>query len=190
MTDKNELLNLQGKLLIAMPGMGDIRFETSVIYVCDHSEKGAMGLIVNKPLLQGSFKDLCNQLSIKTTFHREVPVLFGGPVETSRGFVLHSSDYKTENSTQLVGKCLSLTSTRDVIEALAEGGPPMNAGLFMGYSGWMPGQLENEILRNGWLIADADEKLVLDTNYSGKWQAALDILGINASLLSGNAGRA
>ena len=187
---KDEPLNLIGKLLIAMPCMGDIRFENSVIYICDHSDKGAMGLIVNKPLQQGSFKDLCNQLSIKNIFERDVPILFGGPVETSRGFVLHSNDYNSENSTQTVGKGLSLTSTRDVIEALAEDRSPIKAGLYMGYSGWMAGQLEDEILRNGWLIADADEDLVFDTNFSGKWQAALDILGINASLLSSKSGRA
>ena len=190
MTVKSEPLNLKGKLLIAMPGMGDSRFESSVIYICDHSEIGAMGLIVNKPLKHGSFKDLCGQLSITNSCNREVPVLFGGPVETSRGFVLHSNDYTSENSTQLVGKYLSITSTRDVIEALAEGGSPTNAGLFMGYSGWAAGQLEDEILRNGWLISDADEDLVLGTNHAGKWQAALDILGINALLLSSDAGRA
>ena len=190
MNQKDEILNLQGKLLIAMPKMGDIRFENAVIYICDHSDKGAMGFIVNKPLNKGSFKDLCNQLNIENTLDREVPVLFGGPVETSRGFVLHSNDYDSGGSTQMVGKCFSLTSNRDVIEALATNGTPIKAGLFMGYSGWMAGQLEDEILRNGWLIADADENLVLDTDFSGKWQAALDILGINASLLSSNFGRA
>ena len=190
MIQKDEILNLQGKLLIAMPKMGDIRFENAVIYICDHSDKGAMGFIVNKPLHKGSFKDLCNQLNIENTLDREVPVLFGGPVETSRGFVLHSNDYDSGGSTQTVGTCFSLTSNRDVIEALATNGIPVKAGLFMGYSGWMAGQLEDEIIRNGWLIADADEDLVLDTDFSGKWQAALDILGINASLLSSNSGRA
>ena len=190
MTKPDEFLNLKGKLLIAMPGMGDPRFESSVIYICDHSETGAMGLILNKPLRQGSFKDLCKQLSIKHTSGRDVPILFGGPVETSRGFVLHSNDYLSENSTQLVGQSLSLTSTRDVIEALAEGETPSNAGLFMGYSGWGAGQIESEILRNGWLTVDADEGLVLDRDHDGKWQAALDLLGINALLLSSDAGHA
>ncbi len=183
-------LDLKGKFLIAMPSMGDPRFETSVIYMCDHSEKGAMGLIVNKPLRQGSFRGLCEQLSIEYSSGREVPILFGGPVETSRGFVLHSSDFVSENSTQIVGTTLSLTSTRDVIESLAKGENPSHAGLFMGYSGWGAGQIEAEILRNGWLTVDADEALVLDSNHDGKWQAALDLLGINALLLSSDAGHA
>ena len=190
MTKSDEPLNLKRKFLIAMPGMGDQRFESSVIYMCDHSETGAMGLIVNKPLRKGSFKDLCDQLSIKYTSGRDVPILFGGPVETSRGFVLHSNDYLSENSTQFVGESLSLTSTRDVIEALAKGENPSHAGLFMGYSGWGAGQIESEILRNGWLTVDADEALVLGKDHDGKWQAALDLLGINALLLSSDAGHA
>ena len=190
MTKPEENLNLKGKFLIAMPGMGDPRFESSVIYMCDHSETGAMGLIVNKPLRQGSFKDLCKQLSLKYTSGRDVPILFGGPVETSRGFVLHSNDYLSENSTQCVGESLSLTSTRDVIEALAEGKNPYQAGLFLGYSGWGAGQIESEILRNGWLIVEADETLVLDSDHDGKWQSALDLLGINALLLSSDVGHA
>ena len=190
MTKSDECLNLKGKFLIAMPGMGDPRFESSVIFICEHSETGAMGLILNKPLRQGTFNELCKQLSIKHTSGRDVPILFGGPVETSRGFVLHSNDYLSENSTQLVGQSLSLTSTRDVIEALAEGETPSNAGLFMGYSGWGAGQIESEILRNGWLTVDADEGLVLDSDHDGKWQAALDLLGINALLLSSDAGHA
>jgi putative transcriptional regulator len=111
-------------------------------------------------------------------------------VETSRGFVLHSSDFVSENSTKIVGTTLSLTSTRDVIESLAKGENPSHAGLFMGYSGWGAGQIEAEILRNGWLTVDADEALVLDSNHDGKWQAALDLLGINALLLSSDAGHA
>ena len=190
MPNKVELLNLKGKFLIAMPGLLDPRFASAVIYICDHSDRGAMGLIVNKPFSKGSFNELCSQLSIKSATGREVPVLFGGPVETSRGFVLHSSDFESKNSTQRVGKQLYLSSTRDIIEALAAGGAPINAGLFMGYSGWGAGQIEDEIRRNGWLICDADEDLVLDTDNDRKWQAALDILGINALLLSSDAGRA
>tara|TARA_B100001057_G_C22818752_1_gene938562 strand:- start:1382 stop:1954 length:573 start_codon:yes stop_codon:yes gene_type:complete len=190
MTTLDEPLNLKGKFLVAMPGMGDQRFESSVIYICDHTETGAMGLIVNKPLRQGSFKDLCEQLSIKYTSGRDVPILFGGPVETSRGFAIHSNDYLSENSTQFIGDSLSLTSTRDVIEALADGETPSHAGLFLGYSGWGAGQLEAEILHNGWLTVDADEALVLDSDHARKWQAALDLLGINALLLSSDVGHA
>ena len=182
-------LDLKGKFLIAMPSMGDPRFETSVIYMCDHSEKGAMGLIVNKPLRQGSFRGLCEQLSIEYSSGREVPILFGGPVETSRGFVLHSSDFVSENSTQIIGTTLSLTSTRDVIESLAKG-KTLLCGSFHGLFWLGAGQIEAEILRNGWLTVDADEALVLDSNHDGKWQAALDLLGINALLLSSDAGHA
>jgi putative transcriptional regulator len=190
MSEDDDTLNLTGKFLIAMPGMGDPRFDSSVIYMCDHSEKGAMGLIVNKPLRQGSFKELCRQLSIENNGNREVPILFGGPVETSRGFVLHSGDFNSEFSTQEVGDNLSLTSTRDIIEALAEGDAPINAGLFMGYAGWGAGQIESELMRNGWLVSNADEDLVLDTDHDGKWTAALGLLGINAMMLSSDAGRA
>ena len=190
MSEDADTLNLTGKFLISMPGMGDLRFDSSVIYMCDHSEKGAMGLIVNKPLRQGSFKALCNQLSIENTGNREVPILFGGPVETSRGFVIHSGDFNSEFSTQEIGDNLCLTSTRDIIEALAEGHTPINAGLFMGYAGWGAGQIESELVRNGWLVSDADEDLVLDAAHDGKWTAALSLLGIDAMMLSSDAGRA
>ena len=190
MSKDDDTLNLTGKFLIAMPGLGDPRFDSSVIYMCDHSEKGAMGLIVNKPLRQGSFKALCNQLSIENTGNREIPILFGGPVETSRGFVLHSADFSSEFSTQEIGYNLYLTSTRDIIEALAEGHTPVNAGLFMGYAGWGAGQIESELVCNGWLVSDADENLVLDTDHDGKWTAALNLMGIDAMMLSSDAGRA
>ena len=190
MPKNDDTLNLTGKFLIAMPGLGDPRFDSSVIYMCDHSEKGAMGLIVNKPLRQGSFKALCNQLSIENTGNREIPILFGGPVETSRGFVLHSGDFSSEFSTQEIGDNLYLTSTRDIIEALAEGQTPVNAGLFMGYAGWGAGQIESELVCNGWLVSDADENLVLDTDHDGKWTAALNLMGIDAMMLSSDAGRA
>ena len=190
MPKNDDTLNLTGKFLIAMPGLGDPRFDSSVIYMCDHSEKGAMGLIVNKPLRQGSFKALCNQLSIENTGNREIPILFGGPVETSRGFVLHSADFSSEFSTQEIGYNLYLTSTRDIIEALAEGHTPVNAGLFMGYAGWGAGQIESELVCNGWLVSDADENLVLDTDHDGKWTAALNLMGIDAMMLSSDAGRA
>ena len=190
MSKDDDKLNLTGKFLSAMPGLDDPRFNTSVIYMCDHSEKGAMGLIVNKPLRQGSFKALCNQLSIENTGNREIPILFGGPVETSRGFVLHSADFSSEFSTQEIGYNLYLTSTRDIIEALAEGHTPVNAGLFMGYAGWGAGQIESELVCNGWLVSDADENLVLDTDHDGKWTAALNLMGIDAMMLSSDAGRA
>ena len=190
MSKNDDTLNLTGKFLIAMPGLGDPRFDSSVIYMCDHSENGAMGLIVNKPLRQGSFKALCDQLSIENTGNREIPILFGGPVETSRGFVLHSGDFSSELSTQEIGNGLYLTSTRDIIEALAEGQTPIDAGLFMGYAGWGAGQIESELMRNGWLVSDADENLVLDTNHDDKWTAALNLIGIDAMMLSSDAGRA
>ncbi len=190
MPEDIETLNLTGKFLIAMPGMVDSRFVNSVIYMCDHSVKGAMGFIVNKPLRQGSFKVLCNQLSIENAENREIPILFGGPVETSRGFVIHSGDFNSQFSTQEIGDNLCLTSTRDIIEALAEGCTPINAGLFMGYAGWEAGQIESELMRNGWLVSDADEDLVLNADHDVKWAAALNLLGVNAMVLSSDVGRA
>tara|TARA_B100000700_G_C14835687_1_gene756711 strand:- start:376 stop:948 length:573 start_codon:yes stop_codon:yes gene_type:complete len=182
--------NLTDKLLIAMPNMVDLRFENSVIYICDHSDEGAMGLVVNKPLHKGAFNELCKQLSIELKNKKDVPVLYGGPVEPSRGFVIHSRDYTSKNSTKKLGQNLSLTATRDVIDALALGETPADASLFMGYSGWAAGQIEHEILQNVWLVSDADKGLVLGKKHTLKWRNALKQLGIDASMLSTEAGRA
>jgi len=184
-------LELSGKLLIAMPGMSDPRFEKSVVFLCAHSEDGAMGLIVNKPAKDVKFADLLEQLSIdKTEDGGDPRIHFGGPVEHARGFVLHSGDYEGSVSTLRIDDRFAMTATLDVLEDIARGTGPQASILALGYSGWGPGQLESEIAANGWLIGDSDADLVFDTNNGGKWGAALDHMGIDPLLLSATAGRA
>lgn len=182
---------LEGKLLIALPGMSDPRFEKSVIFMCAHSADGAMGLIVNKPIEGLAFHDLVKNLDIGVDANaQDKPVLFGGPVETGRGFVLHSGEYKSSEGTLPVTSEISLTATLDILRAIAEGRGPEKAAFTLGYAGWGPGQIENEIRLNGWVHCDADSKIIFETGMDGKWSAALRKLGIDLSLLSTNAGRA
>jgi putative transcriptional regulator len=184
-------MNLGGKLLIAMPGMGDPRFEKSVILVCAHSPEGAMGLIVNKPTPDLSFASLLDQLEIpRAPQGRDIRVHIGGPVERGRGFVLHSPEYRAGGATMAVPGGFGMTATLDVLTALANGQGPDDALLALGYSGWGPGQLEIEIGRNDWLTADAPADLVFSPDDGGKWRAALKRLGIDPLTLSGTAGRA
>lgn len=190
-SDPNAPSLLEGKLLIAMPGMGDPRFDKSVIFMCAHAEDGALGLIVNKPTPELSFGNLLKQLDIDVpTPHREVQVYFGGPVENGRGFVLHSADYTSAASTLEVSEDFGMTATLDVLEELAKGSGPTDALLALGYAGWGPGQLESEILQNGWLTCDASREIVFNTDDDAKWTAALATLGVDALMLSADAGRA
>ena len=183
--------SLEGKLLIAMPGMGDPRFERSVIFMCAHSEDGALGLIVNKPAPELKFATLIEQLGIDAGDpKRDIRVHFGGPVENGRGFVLHSADYESDESTLKVDETFGMTATLDVLEDIANGFGPSSALLALGYSGWGPGQLEDEILQNGWLTCQAAPEIVFGADDEGKWNAALSTLGIDARMLSGTAGRA
>lgn len=183
--------SLEGKLLIAMPGMGDPRFERSVIFMCAHSEDGALGLIVNKPAPELKFATLIEQLGIDAGDpKRDIRVHFGGPVENGRGFVLHSADYESDESTLKVDDTFGMTATLDVLEDIANGFGPNSALLALGYSGWGPGQLEDEILQNGWLTCQAAPEIVFGADDEGKWNAALSTLGIDARMLSGTAGRA
>ncbi|MCV6595531.1 MAG: YqgE/AlgH family protein [Mangrovicoccus sp.] len=184
-------LDLSGKLLVAMPGMGDPRFERSVVFLCAHSEDGAMGLIVNKPAKDVKFSDLLEQLSIDQTPESEDPrIHFGGPVEHARGFVLHSGDYDGSKSTLRIDDRFGMTATLDVLEDIARGAGPEASLLALGYSGWGPGQLEDEIAANGWLIGDSSADLVFSADNGGKWGAALGSMGIDPLLLSATAGRA
>ncbi len=184
-------MNLSGKLLIAMPGMGDPRFDHSVVFLCAHSDEGAMGLIVNKPARDISFDDLQEQLGISRGAHaRPIRVHFGGPVEHSRGFVLHSTDYGGEGATLQVDDNFGMTATLDILEAIAKGEGPASSLLALGYAGWGPGQLESEILRNGWLTCDAAPDLVFAGSNDTKWQRALKTLGVDPITLSSTAGRA
>lgn len=184
-------MDLNGKFLIAMPGMGDPRFEKSVVLICAHSEEGAMGLIINKPTPELSFTGLLEQLNIPLAQGgRDIRVHYGGPVERGRGFVLHSRDYQGGSTTMRIADRFGMTATLDILEALAAGDGPAQALLALGYSGWGPGQLEQEILANGWLITDAAEEVVFAPDDVGKWAAVLRRMGIDPVSLSGTAGRA
>lgn len=184
-------MNLSGKLLIAMPGMGDPRFEHSVVFLCAHSPEGAMGLIVNKPARDLTFDRLADQLGIaRTDRSREIRVHFGGPVEHARGFVLHSADYQGSGSTMRVDEKFGMTATVDILEAIAAGRGPAASLLALGYAGWGPGQLEHEILANGWLTCDAAPELVFADRDAEKWSRALKTMGVDPLTLSAAAGRA
>ena len=186
-----EVMNLAGKLLVAMPAMGDVRFEYAVVYVCAHSDEGTMGLIVNKPNPKLKFKKLLNQLNI--SFNGSIidtKVHFGGPVEQIRGFILHSSDYQAGVDTLNVDESFSMTATPDILEDMAKGDGPDISLLALGYSGWASGQVEAELLQNGWLICDATYELVFNIANSDKWAAALASLGVDPLMLSSQAGRA
>lgn len=189
---------LSGRMLIAMPGIGDPRFERTLIYMCAHSSDGAMGIVVNKEAENIAFTDLLGRLDIipKNKEIRlpdnlqNIPVQIGGPVETGRGFVLHSSDYYVSDSTLSVDDTVGLTATLDVLRALAEGNGPKKALLALGYSGWGPGQLEGEIQNNGWLHCDADDLLIFDYTLDERYDQALAKIGVDPALLSSAAGHA
>ena len=191
MSTTTETIELSGKLLIAMPGMSDPRFSKSVIFMCVHSSDGSMGLIVNKPTPDLKLGDLLDQLEIpKGARSREIRVHFGGPVELGRGFVLHSADYQLEDATLKVDENFGMTATQDVLEAIALGKGPKSATLMLGYTGWGPGQIENELVHNGWLVADASPELVFGADCDAKWVDALKSLGIDPKSLSAASGRA
>lgn len=184
-------MNLNGKLLIAMPGMGDPRFAHSVIFICAHSPDGAMGIVINKPTIELRLSDLLEQLSIPMeTGMLNRPVHFGGPVESGRGFVLHEKGYHSSISTMDVDDSFAMTATLDILEDLAQGRGPLKAIIALGYAGWGPEQLEAEIAQNGWLTCESDPGLVFDLADPTKWEAALKTLGIDALALSADAGRA
>ena len=187
---------LDGQMLIAMPSMGDDRFSRSVIYVCAHSTEGAMGIIVNQPASNIKFPELLVQLEVIPSAERielpnqDVKILKGGPVETGRGFVLHSSDFFIENSTLPIDEGICLTATLDILKAIANGNGPHDAILALGYAGWAPGQLEQEIQENGWLHCAADPELIFGADTDGKYNKALAKIGIDLGMLSSQAGHA
>jgi len=182
---------LVGKLLIAMPEMSDPRFASTVIYMCAHSEEGGMGLIVNKPQPDVKFAKLLEQMEIPASqAARDVPVHFGGPVDHQRGFVLHSNDYASEIGTLDVDENYCMTATLQVLEDLARGEGPLKSMMALGYAGWGPGQLEYEIVQNGWLTCAPDDAILFGADNQGKWAAALKLLGVDPLLLSATAGRA
>ncbi|WP_425072259.1 YqgE/AlgH family protein [Sagittula sp. S175] len=183
--------NLTGHLLIAMPGMGDPRFEWSVVFLCDHSDEGAMGLIINKPSQDIDMGALLGQLNIDNTagLSRQ-RVRFGGPVEMGRGFVLHSPDYASVVTTLEVTPDLRMTATLDILEDLGRGEGPDRWLMMLGYAGWGAGQLENEIAENAWLVCEATPRLIFDLADADKWEAALESMGVSPMMLSSEGGRA
>jgi putative transcriptional regulator len=189
---------LDGQLLVAMPVMGDSRFERSVIYLCAHSAEGAMGIMVNRPagsidfpqlLMQLNIIDKNDQISLPDSAET-MKVLSGGPVDTGRGFVLHSSDYFIANATLKINDGVCLTTTIDILKAIAKGNGPQHAILALGYAGWRAGQLEEEIQDNGWLHCDADPELIFGDNVEDKYDLALRKIGIDPGMLSNAAGHA
>ncbi len=181
---------LTGQLLIAMPAMDDPRFSGSVIYLCAHTEEGAMGLVINRPLARPSFEELLRQLEIvPVPPARHIRLWAGGPVDNGRGFVLHTSDWTGEGSLR-VNEQLALTASLDVLKAIAEGGGPREGLLALGYAGWGPGQLETELAQNAWLTVPAPEELVFDAGHDTKWRRALAALRIDPLALSAAAGHA
>ena len=186
-----ETTDLTGKLLIAMPDMGDPRFDHAVIFICAHSSDGAMGLIINKPAPDVRFSDLLEQLAIdEGELATDVRIHYGGPVETGRGFVLHTSDYASGAGTMEVTGGFAMTATLDILEDIATGSGPNRCMLGLGYAGWGPGQLEGELISNGWLVCDANEDLLFGRAAEHKWTAALKVLGVDPLMLSATGGSA
>ena len=186
----NESGYLTSQLLIAMPQMEDARFARAVVYLCAHTEDGAMGLVINRLIDSVTFPDLLEQLDIETAHVEDgIQVHFGGPVESGRGFILHTADFVQE-STLVVDDRFALTATVDILKAVAEGHGPEASLFALGYAGWGAGQLEAEILANGWLQVPADEALVFDLAPDEKWERSMAKLGIDFNMLSGEAGHA
>ncbi|AIB11301.1 UPF0301 protein YqgE [Azospirillum argentinense] len=181
---------LTGQLLIAMPGMTDPRFQRTVIYMCAHNEDGAMGLVVNRLFGSVTFEDLLEQLEIEIQEPiANMPVHYGGPVESGRGFVLHSTDY-VRDGTLVVDDEVALTATIDILRAISENRGPRRNILLLGYAGWGPGQLDAEIQANGWLNVPCDETLLFDPELDTKWERSIAKLGVSLSMLSAEAGHA
>ena len=183
---------LTGRLLVAMPGIDDPRFERAVVLVCAHDSEHAMGLTLNRPVEGLTVSRLLARLKVKTPAKPiEDLVLVGGPVAQERGFVLHTDDYAGEPTSVAVTDGVALTATREVLEALSAGEPhPRKAVMALGYAGWDGGQLEREIRHNVWLTCEADESLLFGDDHAHKWSRALAKIGVAAERLSGQAGRA
>lgn len=185
---------LSGQLLLAMPGMGDPRFQRAVIFVCAHDEKGAMGLVINQPLPGLKFTQLLARLQISAEAKAEleevnIPVMSGGPVENTRGFLLHSAEFRQSDTVQ-VNDTVCVTGTVDALRAIASGKGPRHMLFVLGYAGWGPGQLDDEIRQNAWLTVEADANLLFHATPEEKWDLAASKLGVDPAMLSGAAGRA
>lgn len=181
---------LTGQLLIAMPSMDTPHFAHSVIFMCAHTPEGAMGIVVNRPLSQPSFEDLLQQLDVAPTPPaRRISLFRGGPVDSARGFVLHTRDW-TGDGSLMVDDQVALTASLDILKAIADGGGPRQGLLALGYAGWGPGQLDQEMADNAWLSAPASLDLIFDDNHDTKWRRAMASLRVDPAALSGSAGHA
>ena len=183
-------MNLTGQVLISMPSLEDERFFKTVIYICAHSNEGAMGIIINKKIDYDLYPDLLEQLGIdKPIGNKKLFIRYGGPVESGRGFVLHSDEIMRKE-TLSIDKGIALTSTSDFFDDLAKGNGPKNSILALGYAGWGPGQIENEILSNSWMTLSTDSKFIFDEEVNNKWSNAFNLLGVDPSKLSNHSGTA
>ena len=191
----NDSFDLKGRLLLAMPGMGDSRFHKAAILVCAHDENGAMGLVINHTLPGIGMEELLKQLDISTDNRqtekpvKDIPVMSGGPVETARGFILHSTDF-AQDDTIKVNDDFCVTGTIDALKAISTGNGPHDMIFILGYAGWSPGQLDQEIQQNAWLVLDADQEIVFEKDPEKIWAKAIGKLGIDPAMLSGEAGHA
>lgn len=191
MTPPKNAPYLTGKLLIAMPAMGDPRFHRAVIFMCAHDENGAMGLVINHKLSGVEFGDLLEQLKIKSDIEVNFPisVMSGGPVEGSRGFLLHSNDFK-QGDTISINDLFSITGTVEALKEVAEGKGPEHMLFILGYAGWGAEQLDRELQENAWLVADPDPEIIFGASPEDKWERAVQKLGVNPAMLSHTSGRA
>lgn len=188
--DHNESRYLTGRLLIAMPQMGDTRFHKAVIFICAHDANGAMGLVINHTLPGLELSTLLSQLDIPgVTYGADVPVMSGGPVETARGFILHAGSFNQIESLE-IEQDIYVTGTIDALKAIAQGRGPDKLMFILGYAGWSAGQLDYEMQQNAWLVTDADADLIFSEDPDDRWERAIRKIGIDPSMLSGDAGRA
>lgn len=186
--------SLAGKLLLAMPALGDPRFYRAVIFMCAHDEKGAMGLVINHVMPGIEFRNLLKQLKISSDINVDLrkfqlPVMAGGPVEGSRGFILHSHDFRQKDTVE-VGDFYGITGTIEALKAIAAGKGPDHLLFILGYAGWGPKQLDKEIQENSWLVADSDPNIIFHAEPTEKWDLAVQKIGVNPAMLSIEAGRA
>ena len=182
-------MNLTGQVIVSMPSLQDVRFYKTVIYMCAHSSEGSMGIIINKKIDYDLFPNLLEQLGIDKTINDKLFLRYGGPVESGRGFILHSDDI-VRKETLNINKGVALTSTSEFFEDLVKGNGPKNSILALGYAGWQSGQLENEIIQNSWMSLPVEANFIFDEALSKKWNEAFKLLGINPLNLSSDSGRA
>ena len=182
---------LIGRILVAMPGIGDPRFARSVVLLCAHSEEYTMGLVLNKPIKDLILPDLFDQLDVESSIKLpDTYVLDGGPVAKDRGFVVHSGDYFSDGATMEVAEDICMTATHDILKAIASGGAPHRAAMTLGYAGWGAGQIEYELAENAWILADPDHDIIFGVKHSRKWQRSLELMGINSTHLLSDGGNA